>query len=237
VVTTILIVPKLEEHYNLSYLVVSLIFLSPLVGYTLSAILNNTIHMRYGQRGCAIIGSSCHMIAYMVLSVHPPYPVLVVVFSIAGFGNGLADGAWNAWIGNMSNSNELLGFLHGFYGLGATLSPLIATTMITKGNLQWYTFYYVMVCIFLNLLIVNWTDRDCVRLELLLLSLRSFLPRSGRRMALSISLRILVRQERARAERRRPLEIRSLSLRLYFSSDTLALKVVPLFLPFKPLLC
>lgn len=46
----------------------------------------------------------------------------------------------------MDSANEVLGFLHGFYGVGAVLSPLIATTMITKGQrLPWYTFYYVMV--------------------------------------------------------------------------------------------
>lgn len=67
---------------------------------------------------------------------------------LAGFGNGLADAAWNAWIGNMANPNEVLGFLHASYGVGAVLSPLIATTMITKGNkLPWYSFYYVMVYI------------------------------------------------------------------------------------------
>lgn len=48
-------------------------------------------------------------------------------------------------MGNMANPNEILGFLHAFYGLGAVLAPLIATTMITKGNLPWYTFYYVMI--------------------------------------------------------------------------------------------
>lgn len=45
----------------------------------------------------------------------------------------------------MQNANECLGFLHGAYGLGATISPLIATTMVTKGNLPWYSFYYLMV--------------------------------------------------------------------------------------------
>ncbi|KAI9798030.1 MAG: hypothetical protein M1835_005033 [Candelina submexicana] len=45
----------------------------------------------------------------------------------------------------MANANEMLGFLHGFYGLGGTLSALIATTMITKGHLPWYSFYYLMV--------------------------------------------------------------------------------------------
>jgi MFS family permease len=92
------------------------------------------------------IAPTCHLIAYIVIAVHPPYPVLVIIFMLAGFGNGLADAAWNAWIGNMANPNEVLGFLHAFYGLGAVLAPLIATTMITKGNrLPWYYFYYVMV--------------------------------------------------------------------------------------------
>ncbi|KAL6706524.1 hypothetical protein ACN47E_005463 [Coniothyrium glycines] len=140
------LIPYLQEYYNLTFLVISLIFLSPLVGYTLSALLNNSIHLRFGQRGVAVIAPSCHLIAYIVIAVHPPYPVLVVIFMIAGFGNGLADAAWNAWIGNMANPNEVLGFLHAFYGVGAVLAPLIATTMITKGNrLPWYYFYYVMI--------------------------------------------------------------------------------------------
>lgn len=87
----------------------------------------------------------CHLIAYTVIALHPPYPVLVVVFMLAGFGNGLEDAAWNAWIGNMANANELLGFLHGFYGVGATIAPLVATSMITKANLLWFNWYYVMI--------------------------------------------------------------------------------------------
>ncbi|KAK0845038.1 hypothetical protein LTR03_007720 [Friedmanniomyces endolithicus] len=139
------VIPYLEEYYNLAYVVVSLIFLSPFVGYNLAAILNNTVHMRLGQRGVAFLGPLCHLIAYVVICLHPPYPVLVVVFILAGLGNGFEDSAWNAWIGAMANANEVLGFLHAFYGLGATIAPLVATTMITKGGLPWYTWYYIMV--------------------------------------------------------------------------------------------
>lgn len=71
--------------------------------------------------------------------------MLVLVFILAGFGNGLEDGAWNAWLGVMPNANEVLGFLHAFFGLGAVSSPLIATSMITKANLGWHMFYYLMV--------------------------------------------------------------------------------------------
>jgi fucose permease len=68
-----------------------------------------------------------------------------VVLLFTGFANGIEDSAWNAWVGNMHRANELLGFLHGAYGLGATIGPLIATAMVTRAGLQWYTFYYVMV--------------------------------------------------------------------------------------------
>ncbi|KAH8747183.1 major facilitator superfamily domain-containing protein [Diaporthe sp. PMI_573] len=139
------IIPYLGTYYRLEYTLVSLIFLSPFVGYTLSALLNNLIHEKFGQRGVATICSSCHLIAYVIACVHPPYPVLVVVYMLAGFGNGLGDAAWNAWIGNMANANEVLGVMHAFYGAGGVIAPLIATAMITKANLQWYHFYYIMI--------------------------------------------------------------------------------------------
>ena len=51
----------------------------------------------------------------------------------------------NAWIGDMADANEVLGFLHGFYGVGAALSPLIATTVVTQAGWKWYEFYYILV--------------------------------------------------------------------------------------------
>ncbi|KAG6013515.1 hypothetical protein E4U54_006640 [Claviceps lovelessii] len=135
----------LESHYNLSYTIVSLVFLSPFLGYVSSALLNNYLHHTLGQRGISLICGGCHLVAYLIIALHPPYGVLVLAFVLAGFGNGVADAAWNAWIGNLANSSELLGLLHGFYGVGGVVSPLIATTMITKAGLPWFSFYYIMI--------------------------------------------------------------------------------------------
>lgn len=139
------IIPYLQPYYGISYTVVSLVFLSPMVGYVSAAALNNTLHKTVGQRGVAIVGPGAHLLAYIIISVHPPYPALVCVFVLAGFGNGVLDAAWNAWLGNLANPNEILGFLHGFYGVGATIAPTIATTMITQRGWGWYTFYYIMI--------------------------------------------------------------------------------------------
>ncbi|KAI0102233.1 putative MFS transporter [Nemania sp. FL0031] len=139
------LIPYLQEFYHLEYLIISLIFLAPFVGYTAAAVLNNFFHTRIGRRGVAFVASGSHLISYVVIALHPPYPVLVVAFALAGFGNGIADAAWNAFIGNLDRANELLGFLHGIYGAGAVISPLVATAIITKAGLPWYTFYYVMI--------------------------------------------------------------------------------------------
>lgn len=138
------LIPYLEVYYNVNYTIISLIFLSPVVGYVASALTNNTVHVKFGQRGVAVLVSLGHLISYTIVSLHPPYPVLVFGYLLAGYGNGLADSGFNAWIGDMANANEVLGFLHGMYGLGATLSPLIATTVVTKAGWQWYQFYYLL---------------------------------------------------------------------------------------------
>ena len=76
------LIPYLETYYGIDYLTISLVFLSPIVGYGASALTNNMIHNKFGQRGVAVIMSVSHLIAYIVIAVHPPYPVLVVIFMV-----------------------------------------------------------------------------------------------------------------------------------------------------------
>ncbi|KAI4260149.1 MAG: hypothetical protein LQ352_000414 [Teloschistes flavicans] len=134
----------IEKDYDLSYTVTSLVFLSPFAGYTLAAIFSDRLHLLFGRRGIALLAPICKVIAYVVIATHPSYPAVVTILALAGFGNGITDAAWNAWIGQLAHANQLLGLMHGLYGLGATISPLIATTMITKGHLGWWTFFYLM---------------------------------------------------------------------------------------------
>lgn len=112
-----------------------------------AAVLNNEIHVRLGRRGIACIHSLCHLFTFVAVSLHPPYPILVVSLAVGGVGNGLADSGWNAWVGAMTNSNELLGIMHGLYGVGAVISPLVATFLVTKANVPWFRFYNIAVCI------------------------------------------------------------------------------------------
>ncbi|KAL4794843.1 MFS general substrate transporter [Aspergillus venezuelensis] len=139
------LLPYLQEYYNISHMVVSVVFISPLVGYVFAALVNNKLHVTLGQRGVAVIAPICHLIGYILACVHPPYPVLVIAYIFAGTANGLHEAAWNTYIGNMENSSEILGMLHGIYGLGAVISPLVATNFVTRENVGWWYFYFFMI--------------------------------------------------------------------------------------------
>lgn len=58
------LIPYLETWYKVNYTIISLVFLSPIVGYALSAGLNNRLHTLYGQRGIAFMMSVSHLVAY-----------------------------------------------------------------------------------------------------------------------------------------------------------------------------
>ncbi|KXH61841.1 hypothetical protein CNYM01_09036 [Colletotrichum nymphaeae SA-01] len=162
------LVPLLETHYDLNHTVVSLIFLSPFVGYAIASAVNNLMHVHFGQRGVACIAPLCHLIPYLTFSFHPPYPVLVALFVLVGMGNGLADAAWCSFIGQMANSHEMSGILQACYALGATIAPLIATALSAEGQPGWFAFYYVMtaasVVEFVTLTATFWTQTGAVYL-------------------------------------------------------------------------
>jgi fucose permease len=135
----------LESYYSLSYTVVSLVFLAAFLGYSISALLTDPLHHRLGQRGAAFLSPACRLVCYIILSLHLPWAVNIVSIVICGLGNGITEGAWNSWLGGMEGSNQLLGILHGFYGLGATISPVVATAMVQRYGRGWWEFYYILI--------------------------------------------------------------------------------------------
>ena len=83
----------------------------------LAAVSTHLIHRRFGQRGIAILGTTTHIVTWIIIALHPPFPVVIFMFVVESFGFGIIDSAWNAWLADMSNAHEIMGFLHGFFGL------------------------------------------------------------------------------------------------------------------------
>ncbi|UKZ58923.1 uncharacterized protein TrAtP1_000243 [Trichoderma atroviride] len=132
-----------REYYHLPHSIISLIFLSPMVGCVLASFTTNRLHAVAGRRGVAAAATGAYILAYIGLTQHPPFGVVVCLLVLTGFGSGLMNGSWNSWFGGLVQGTTMQGFLHGFWGLGATLSPILISRIAAKVE-NWWIFYFMM---------------------------------------------------------------------------------------------
>jgi fucose permease len=64
----------------------------------------------------------------------------------------------NTFAANLHNGTKMLGAIHGSYGVGGTIGPLIATAMVTKGGLIFSRYYLLTLGVALfNLFFSGWS--------------------------------------------------------------------------------
>lgn len=140
------LIPYMEEDYRIGYAIVSLIFVANAVGFIAAAPLSQALQARLGRAKTLVLAESVMMAAYIMLVCRPPFPVVVVSFLFLGLGIATNLAPNNVFAANLSNSTTSLGCLHGSYGIGATISPLMATALVTH-NHPWSTFYFISLSI------------------------------------------------------------------------------------------
>lgn len=156
------LIPKLQEHYHLSDLHVSFIFFCSVLGYLTMAFVNNQTHDKLGIRGVAVLGASAMCLGNLSASFKPPFLIFLICYFSNGVGLGAFDASLNAWMGNLVDSNQLLGILHGCYGIGSLVSPSLITYLLEKPSSPWdWNTYYLLVASFgaTVLVLVGYTFR------------------------------------------------------------------------------
>jgi fucose permease len=67
----------------------------------------------------------------------------VISFFLTGFGMSINLAMSNIFVGGLRNGTTALGSLHGSYGIGGTIGPLIATSMVAVGGALWSRYYLI----------------------------------------------------------------------------------------------
>ena len=80
--------------------------------------------------------------ALVIYALTTHWLVMVASGTLLGLGIGLIDAGINTYIANDQRNANLMGLLHGFYGIGAFLGPTVATTLLALG-LSWRLVYLV----------------------------------------------------------------------------------------------
>ncbi|RCK62903.1 Bypass of stop codon protein 6 [Candida viswanathii] len=142
------ILPKLQEHYSINDIQISFIYFCSVAGYLLTAMVNSITHDYLGIRGVAVLGSTSMALAYLIISHKPPFYIFLICYFMSGVGFGTLDASLNTWMGNLTDSNQLLGILHGCYGVGSLISPALITYLLSRSKNPWiWNNYYVILSV------------------------------------------------------------------------------------------
>lgn len=151
------IIPYMEKDYHIGYAVVSLIFLGNALGFIFAAPVTHAIEGRLGRARTYMAAELLYVVAYIIIVCRPPFPLVPIGFLLVGFGLSVNLALSNVFAANLTNSTAALGALHGSYGIGGTIAPLIATAMISHG-MRWSFFYAIpLVLAFANLAFAGWS--------------------------------------------------------------------------------
>ncbi|KAK3988474.1 MFS general substrate transporter [Cladorrhinum sp. PSN332] len=168
------LIPTMESHYfnspapsshsNLSlpetqttaHLQVSLLFVGQAFGFILGAAFGDPIRSLFQQSphsysSIFTLSNLTVAVAYIPLILTAsPFALIVLSFFLLGFGNSFNLALGNVFVGELGTTQ--LGIMHGMYGVGGTVGPLIANTIVVSGkDVSWGMYY----CITLGLAVLG----------------------------------------------------------------------------------
>ncbi|KAI0764570.1 MFS general substrate transporter [Trametes elegans] len=154
--TTGPMLPRIQEHYHVNFAVVSLLFVFNTIGFISGAFANIYLTDQYGLGKVVLMGSVCQVISYIMLSPAGPFPLMCAGFVGIGFGLSLQNAHCNGFVASLKRSSRTkMGFLHGTYGLGALVSPLVAT-QFAKSNTHWSYHYLISMGLYVVNTLFMW---------------------------------------------------------------------------------
>lgn len=111
-------------------------------GYTLSSVVSGRTSATFGLGPTMVAATAASAIALVGISTSGSWPVFLVASGLLGVGGGLVDSSTNAYVA-MRRGTRAMGAIHGVFGVGAVLGPLLATALMQAG-FSWRVAYGVL---------------------------------------------------------------------------------------------
>ncbi|CCH44922.1 Glucose/galactose transporter [Wickerhamomyces ciferrii] len=141
------LIPTLINYYQVEQTSISVVFVIQFLGFATSALSNEYFHNRFGRRGVMILSNVVLFLVYFVNSFKPPFKLFIIIYYFVGLGIGLMDSCMNVWLSSLVDHNELMGFLHGFYGVGAFIAPPFISYLLKWFDNDFKVYYMILSCI------------------------------------------------------------------------------------------
>ncbi|TRX89324.1 hypothetical protein FHL15_009761 [Xylaria flabelliformis] len=142
------LIPYIEKHYHIGYAVVSLIFIGNALGFIAAAPFVDAICLRLGRAKTGCVANFLMVLGYLPFVLAAPFPVIVVGYFFIGWGTAVTLAIGNVFTANLQNGTIFLGTMHGTYGIGGIIGPLIATSIVSHlGPDAWNRYYFLTLAL------------------------------------------------------------------------------------------
>lgn len=155
--------PSVRATFNLPLDAVALLFLTSTVGFFIASFNAGRIAARIGLGRMLLFAHVLRVIGFIVYFFSPVWWGLVLAAMMTSFGSASIDAGQNTYISSNFKASHM-NWMHANFGVGATIGPLIMTSIITGGaSWRWgYALLGVMEILMSAIVILtlpNWTTR------------------------------------------------------------------------------
>lgn len=147
-----ILLPRWGSYYHVDKTTLSFAFLAGSVGYLIAALNSSFLSRKLGNVKFLLLGKMSFLGGILIFSLQPPLYILLGVPLLLGFGAAILEAALNAHLAKFPNKTALLNYLHAFYGVGALLSPFIASQLLAA-QWSWNVIYLILGGISFSLLL------------------------------------------------------------------------------------
>ncbi len=144
------LIPAQIRDYGIDMATIGLTFVTFSAGFFLGGTSVGALVSRLGLRGTVLVGGAAYVAAGLVTATRPSFAVLVALQVVAGYGMGVLESVLMVHLSGLPSAASLLNRLHGFFGVGALLGPLLAARMLTA--VPWTAVWLVLALLAVPLL-------------------------------------------------------------------------------------
>ena len=134
--------PSIQGSFSLSVDAIGALLVAVTVGFLLAGTASGRVIARIGVGRYAALGSLIRATALLGYSVAGDWSAMVGLGFAFGLGSGCIDTGMNTYFAT-NLSSGLMNWLHAAFGLGATLGPVLMTSVLAAGR-SWQLGYVVV---------------------------------------------------------------------------------------------
>lgn len=149
--------PAMRDEFGLRQDSIGLLLIMGTIGHIVSGIFNGRMMYRLGAKNLLLLSVLIYGISLFGYWLTPSWYLLVTFGLVAGWAAGVIDATGNT-VAAARYDERIMNWLHGFFGLGATLGPLVIGLVLDFGS-DWrgsaFVFASMVLLLFVVMLLFN----------------------------------------------------------------------------------